>query len=355
MAAQEISFTSNSDCKMNTTKSINKFVVRFFIATIPLILLLVAYICLDPFMVITPIMPEYGHILPCNKALISLQAYENGRHQNHYNAFIFGSSRSIYYLAKDWSEHLPSDASIIHMDAATETTEGILLKMRYIEEKGDTIQYALIEFAPWSFSSKVQDATSYRTPYQLDGSSPIVFHWKYFRDFLQRDFIKTYSMYLLTGSMVERGKHKIFSRYSFEYDATTNECFDASFDKMLTSIHEVYLKIRFTPQELAVEFARDSIPPTLPQAIDAPQEEMLKEMRRIFDRHNTDYRIIIGPNWQREIISPHDLKILQTIFPSDRVHDFCLYHEATDSINNFYDHTHYRPKIAKAILDSIYQ
>lgn len=343
---------------MDTPKSISRFIGRCLIAAIPLLLLLGAYILLDPFKVVydtNPAMPPNGTILPFNKGLISLRAYENERNIRHYNAFIFGSSRTIYYRASDWACHLPSDASIIHMDASSETTEGILLKLRYIESVGDSIQYALIEFAPWAFSTKKEDIIPYRIPHQLTDSPAIIFHWKYFHDFLQRDFIKTYAMYLLTGDPIERSDHRIFSFCGFNYDIATNECINDSIESLISAAPQRYFPSRFTPDEFAAEFARDSVPPTLSPAIDSLQKSMLTEMRQIFDRNHTDYRIIIGPDWQRDNIAPEDLNILTETFGHDHVYNLSQWHQITDSQHNFYDHTHYRPHIAKAIIDSIYR
>lgn len=343
---------------MGTTKNISKFIGRCLIAAVPLLLLLIAYISLDPFMVVhdtNPAMPPNGTILPFNKALISLRAYKNERTHHHYNAFILGSSRTIYYRASDWARHLPDDASIIHMDASSETTEGILLKLQHIESLGDSIKYVLIEFAPWAFSTKKEDSTPFRIPHQISGSSAITFQWKYFHDFLQRDFIKTYAMYLLTGKPIERGNHKIFSFGGFNYNISTNECINDSIESVISTSPKQYFRSRFTPEEFAVEFARDSIPPTLPPAIDSEQKAILVKMRQIFDRNHTQYRIVIGPDWQRHNIAPDDLAVLIKTFGHDYVCNLSQWHQLSDSLHNFYDHTHYRPHIAKAILDSIYR
>ncbi len=343
---------------MNTTGSITKFIIRSLMAAIPLALLLIAYVMLDPFKVVyntNPAISPHGTILPFNKGLISIRAYDNNRSHLHYNAYILGSSRTIYYRADDWATHLPDDATIIHMDASGETTEGILLKLQYIESAGDSIKYALIEFAPWAFTTKESDTTPFRTPCQLTGRSEVVFQWKYFHDFLQRDFIKTYAMYLITGQPIERSNHKVFLYEYFNYEAETNECINDSIEKILDTAPMQFFASRYTNDEFALEFSRDSIPPTLPTAIDSTQREMLAEIKSIFNRHNTDYQIIIGPDWNRDNISPSDLKTLTDIFGDNRVHNLSQWQAVTDSVRNFYDHTHYRPPVAKAILDSIYR
>ncbi len=339
---------------MNTKQSLNRFVGRCLIAALPLLALLIIYIILDPFKVLNPQLEPNGSIVPYNKGLISLSTYYRQRTELKYNAFIFGSSRTIYYRADDWARHLPAEASIMHFDASSETIDGILQKMQYIHHRGDSIKYALIEFAPWSFETQPSDALPFRTPPQLTSDIPLDFLISYFRDFMRRDFIRCYAIYQLTGKTVEFGDKRVFANSTFDYDSITNECISDSIENLLNSNPSLYYRNRFTPEEYAIMTARDSIPPVYPRSITMELAEKLWQIAFILHDHHTDYRVIVGPDWKRNIINPNDLATLQCIFGIRHVHDFSNYPEATDTIINFYDHTHYRPHVAKAIIDSIY-
>lgn len=340
---------------MTTKRSLNRYVGRCLIAALPLLALIIIYIVLDPFKVLNPQLEPKGSIEPYNKGLISVSTYYHQRTEQKYNAFIFGSSRTIYYRADDWARHLPSEASIIHFDASSETIDGILQKMQYICHMGDSIKHALIEFAPWSFETQPSDGLPFRTPPQLTGDIPLEFLISYFRDFMRRDFIRSYAIYQLTGKIIEFGDKKVFAYSTFDYDNITNECISDSIENLINTNPSLYYRNRFTQEEFATIISRDSIPPVYPRSITMERSEKLRQIAFILHDHHTDYHIIVGPDWKRNIINPDDLATLQCIFGIRHVHDFSNYLEATDTIINFYDHTHYRPHVAKAILDSIYK
>ena len=61
--------------------SINKFVIKTFLATIPLVALLLLYIIVDPFAVVRSHKPcpAFGSVYPFNKGYISTCAYIENR------------------------------------------------------------------------------------------------------------------------------------------------------------------------------------------------------------------------------------------------------------------------------------
>jgi len=81
--------------------------------------------------------------------------------------------------------------------------------------------------------------------------------------------------------------------------------------------------------------------------------QMLHDIKNIFERHHTDYKIIISPLYDQVKFSTADQQILHILF-GNRLYDFSGENEFTCQIQNYYEESHYRPHVANAILDSIY-
>jgi hypothetical protein len=84
------------------------------------------------------------------------------------------------------------------------------------------------------------------------------------------------------------------------------------------------------------------------------QIDLLNEIKEVFSKQHTDYKIIISPLYDQKKIAPSDLIELQRIFGKDRVYDFSGINKYTIDFTNFYEPSHYRPIVASQILDSIY-
>ena len=110
------------------------------VGIIPLTLLLSVYIFLDPFKVIYSYEIFYDSSakgwVGLNKDYVSTSTFLNGYKNNHYNSFIFGNSRSIFYQISDWEKHLPAGSSCFHFDASGETLFGIGKKIEFIDSRG---------------------------------------------------------------------------------------------------------------------------------------------------------------------------------------------------------------------------
>lgn len=48
------------------------------------------------------------------------------------------------------------------------------------------------------------------------------------------------------------------------------------------------------------------------------------------------------------------LSTLQTLFGKEKVYDYSGINELTDPIGNFYESSHYRPHVARQIMQEVY-
>jgi hypothetical protein len=50
-----------------------------------------------------------------------------------------------------------------------------------------------------------------------------------------------------------------------------------------------------------------------------------------------------------------DLAVIKTLFGSENVFDFSGINEMTSHVENYYEDSHYRPHVARAIMNEIYR
>ena len=82
---------------------------------------------------------------------------------------------------------------------------------------------------------------------------------------------------------------------------------------------------------------------------------MLSEMKAIFDRRGTDYRVIISPLYDRRKLNEADANAMRRIFGAELVFDYSGVNEFTTDFHNYYEESHYRPQVAREILKRIYE
>lgn len=337
-----------------SNKSFNKFILRTIIAAIPLIIIVATYLILDPFKVVRYYYPYFEPKtwetwLGWNKNWVSTTAYEQGRYLNHYDSFIFGSSISIAYKAKDWKKYLPTNASLFHFDGTEEDLNGILDKMQYIDNLNDTIKHALIILEPNTFRNRPSKNFLRYTPPQMGGWNTFLdFHHTYFRQFINWDFLKSYIPFKITGKPIIYGEKDIFPQQQLLYDKTTNEegleLMERRIDNNPDSAYRKNEMDRFSIHKL--HYCQPMINDTL--------RSHLTKISKLLKKHHSDYYIVFGPNRKRELLHPDDQKILSDIFIPERIYRYTAIDTIRDDKPYFYDNNHYRTFVCSAILDSIY-
>ena len=80
----------------------------------------------------------------------------------------------------------------------------------------------------------------------------------------------------------------------------------------------------------------------------------LKGIRELFDKHHTNYRIVVSPLYDQIKLNPKDYKILCEIFGSQYVYDFSGVNNWTEDYHNYYEPSHYLPSVASEIMKQIY-
>jgi hypothetical protein len=287
-----------------------------------------------------------------NKDYVSTTTFDNNYLNEQYNSFILGNSRSMFFQVSDWKKQLDSGSNCYHFDAAGESLFALHKKVIYIDSKKVKIKNALLIL---DNAVLIQDnpRTGHLvsvTPKLVNNSNILSFHLAFLKAFGSPEFLCAYFDFKLSGKVKPYMKENcLLDDRSFNYDILSNE---VSFDKFEKLIAEGKY---YSQKRKESFFKRDLIQKYAPVAIKANQKKMLRIIFDIFSKHKTNYKVVISPIYDQIKINNNDLNYLVELFGRNKVFDFSGINCFTEDYNNYYENSHYRPHVAREILNSIYQ
>lgn len=353
------------------TKSILRFMGRTALTALPVLMLLILwYVIADPFKVLKDYEvyfedPETVESrIGINKGLITFNNYERRLAEGkQYNAFIFGSSISIYYDANKWAELLtqsnkPNSKSSLnnqnispyHFDSANESLMSMARKFRYLDKTGVDLEYALIVLDPIIMANDDCDLPPFIDPLQITtGTFDLIrYHYTFFRGAVNADFMKSYIPTLINGYPVNNGRNVIYEPQPIEYDPLTNQETLPEWDAQIHQDPNYFYKshpLIESPEDITV-----SAP-----VLDRKRIESLNYIASILKKHKTDFKVVIGPNRSRITLNPEDDEKLNKIFGKENVFNFSSSMANELEVDTLlYDKTHYRPVFAEKIMKAVY-
>ncbi|MFT5386796.1 MAG: hypothetical protein ACI81W_004214, partial [Saprospiraceae bacterium] len=123
----------------------NKFIYRLILFFIPILVLVVTFLILDPFKVFYDYDSYYkNNLVTLNRESVCLRTYNKYREQEQFDSFIFGSSRSQAFKCEQWQSHLSQESKLFHFDAGGEGVYGVRNKVKYIDSIGSKLNNALV-------------------------------------------------------------------------------------------------------------------------------------------------------------------------------------------------------------------
>lgn len=331
-----------------------KLLVLLLKFSLPLLLLLAVYACLDPFKVLwhydSFYEPDTKVSITLNKDYVSTTTYDNQYKTAHYNSFIFGNSRSVFYETAQWEKYLDGNNKPYHFDASAETLYGICKKIEYIDGKEEKMDNVLLVLDHMILSrDKPLDGHLFVISPQLTGYSNYgEFQIQFLRAFLSYKFLPGYIEYKVTGKVKPYMIEATLDTEAFMYNSYTNEM------RHTTSENEIANGTFYTPELMEVFYSRDTIQKHSPVVIKDNQKALLTEIARILKKQGTNFRIIINPLYDQEKLNTADLAYLQKLFGKEAVFDFSGINDITNDYRNYYESSHYRPQAANKVLTEIY-
>lgn len=328
-----------------------RFLLYLLYFSLPFIFLLVLYAIVDPFKVVRNHDDYSTDLIPLNREAVGLALFRKNTAEYRYNAFIMGNSRSIFYHADHWKEHLGPDAVPFHFDASAEDIYGVWQKLRYVDQNAGRIKHLLwiTDHESYAVDPSRSGHLFIRHPDLGAGVSWLGYEAEFFKTFLHPIFLASWADFRLTGNEKSYMRQYLEFR-SFRLIAQSNELRMDTLDRQLARSPDEY----YNRQRMAVFYSRDSIETYSEPVIKAEQKDVLRKIKAILDKHKTDYRIVINPLYDQQKFNPDDLKVLQAVFGSRRVYDFSGINPITADYRNYYESSHYRPHVADRIMDSIY-
>ncbi|MFT5885055.1 MAG: hypothetical protein ACI9IP_001515 [Arcticibacterium sp.] len=333
---------------MDQKKQFLKLLKRLVLFTSPVILLVLSYFVFDPFHVLKAYdsYPD-NYLESYNRNRIGTQIFLNNNREQKYKSFIFGSSKSSVFYTKDWSHYI-NDKTPFHFDASNEVISGIYGKIKFIDKQGNDIKNALLVFDGETFNYVVDTANSiiHIQDYEWSGKNEFMYQLIFFKAFFKEMYFLKYFDKLIFK------KYRAYMYGAFEnkhmlYKPINNDfIFKGYIDQLSKDSTAYYARDLFYSRSKTEQIQEPAIKPY--------QVNYLKEIKDIFDKHKTNYKIVFGPNYDQKKVNSVDLEIVKDIFGNQNVSDFTGQNEFTNPLSNYYEIYHYKPVVAKEIMNQIY-
>ena len=330
-----------------------RFVVCCLLFLSPYVILLGGYLYYDPFKVLCHYDNYYveGDGGSVNRNYVSTMNYLNKRKRYHYDSFIFGNSRSIFYRVADWKKHLHEKCICYHFSESNGSINGIYYKLELLDSLHIKINNALlvVDVSLLQTIEQTHGANFMTPPVLTNNRNFLQFQAEHFFQWADFRFLTLWSMYHLTGIYKPFMSAFLAKNCNYKYyDPITNEE-RMGMEDSLIAIGKYYDAEHIKVFKRTPKLSDISLP-----TLDNVKIGQLKKMRAIFDKHHTEYRIVISPLYNQVKLNPSDLECLDRIFGKMNVYDFSGKNKWTNDYHNYYEPSHYLPRVAAEIMDSIY-
>ncbi len=330
-----------------------RFLLYCSLFILPFVVVLLPYFITDPFKVIYHYDNYYdiggqGYYINTNRSYVSTMMYIQNKDKYHYDSFIFGSSRSEYFMVDDWKKYIPDSASCFHFDGSSESIYNIHKKLKYIDGKSPIRNVLICMERELLYQDKLDCGHLWVLPPCLEGDNFSAFHMAFIRAYLHPKFLRAYLDAKITGKvkpyMLE---DNIFRRPYAQYDVVTNELSEGHKDV-------VQFPDSFYGERLSSFYERQgSISVGMP-VIKENQRKMLYEIKEILQRNGTNYRIILNPIYNQVYFATEDISFLQDLF-GDNLMDFSGKNRITDNYHYYSDPAHFNEYIANELMRIAYE
>lgn len=330
-----------------------RFLLYCAIFVLPFVVVLLPYFITDPFKVLYHYDNYYDtngkdYYINTNRSFVSTQMYIQNKDKYHYDSFIFGSSRSGYYMVEDWKQYLPDSASCFHFDGYGESLYNVHKKLKFIDGKSP-LRNAMFCIDHELLCQDKQDyGHLWVLPPCLVDDNFGAFHMAFIRAYLNPKFLRAYFEVLITGKtrsyMFDDG---LFEVPSIGYKVESNERHGEK--RMLQKFPDSY----YEEKSLAFPYQPDTLS-VCNAFIGEPQKQMLREIHEILVRNRTNYKVIINPRYDQLLLAQEDMAFLKGVF-GENVVDFSGKNRITNDYHYYYDPSHFNEYVASEIMRIAYE
>ena len=329
-----------------------KFLLRLLLfILIPVLGLTALYFVTDPYKTIRPFSLQYFD--STNRDYLSSELFLLNDPEQHYNSFMFGSSQVSGFNTYHWKSFLPDGSRQFLFQSWSETISGIDQKISFLDKRGNDINNALILLdIPSMFINKQNptQALSIKDP-RISGQPRWIHQMILLYDFLQKP-----SQWLkAVKSFRNRSQSSVtFDPLSNDWEKNNRDV-DFSVPPPKDSLRNTSAISKASFLKDVESYTDDDLTVYDP-VIDEDAMVKLHHIKAIFDKHDTDYRIIIDPGYcyTSPATNPADLKLLEEVFGKDKVFNFSGKNDLNSDYNNFSDPVHFGQYVGWHILNRVY-
>lgn len=329
------------------------FLYKTALFLLPLELIIIFHLVLDPFRIIYDYEDYYkDSFVAKNRGEICYRTYMKNRGEYQFDSFIFGSSRSQAFKCVDWEKHLPISSKALHFDASGEGVFGVQTKISYIDEIGDQLKNVLIifdeEMLQIDHNTKGYFVIS---PPNLSKESVLDYYGEFVMAGLDIPFIIGYLDYSIFRTYRPYMNKRISRvKYRHKGDPINADIFYGNDIHIIEDSAGYYNNLI----EKGIFYDRSNTKGKNYRPLSELAISQLKTMKSVFDKHSTDYRIVISPLYDQIPLNEEKEQILNKIFGEEHIFNFSGKNELTEPIHHFYENSHYRPKVARKIMRTMY-
>lgn len=324
-----------------------KLLIRLLILLFPLLIVGGYFVIEDPMKIIHDTKNPVSPGVLMNDRLYQARFIENTK--TPYNSFIFGSSRSKAFKTKEWRNYLDSSSICYHMGVNDETLYGMAQKFRFLNKKGFKLKNVFIQIDHRILEqTKNHEAHIFREYYTVSGETASSYYQRFIIAFLKPSFLKEYFVFKKNGQIDNQKENGFLWDPGFDFITRSGDIQYTRYDEALKIDSLAYYK------KLDLEHypRKKVLGNTL---IIGKKKILLETIANILHNHHSNYKLIISPNFDLMALHPNDIKELQRIFGKSNVSDLSGYNEFTKSVRNYYEHKHFKPYVANAILKQLYK
>ncbi|TAE18085.1 MAG: hypothetical protein EAZ95_05225 [Bacteroidetes bacterium] len=324
-----------------------KFLQRFAFFALPMVmfqgLLLWGYWHYDPFRVCRAYKTYSGADVTLNRDYVSTELLIRKYPRYRYDSFIFGSSRTLAFQPASWERLLPQGSKAFSFDASSERLYGIHQKIRYLDAQNIPIKNALVVLCrDASFVPMEHTLYIFRKHPITSGESWARFHWALWCGYMDFHFLITYYRYQFTQRCTP-DMQDIINKGAIELDSVSNATLLVKKERELVNPDEYYKKYA------SIFYTRASKTTEEASCVQPVHIQMLQEIKAIFEKHKTNYRVIMSPLYEQKKMSKADKENLEKIF-DNRFFDFSGKNFFTEDKRHYYETSHYRPMVGDSIM-----
>lgn len=335
-----------------------RYLTRILIFLSPFLFLFLVFVVFDPFGMIHKELPQFVMGESANDDFNTLNKFDTNNPEYKYNAFVFGNSKTLAILSTDWSKYIGKQR-FFKFGSPGESLLNIRKKLEYAISKGNKIDYAIILLDGKVLSNTDNESPMFSGPVYLKGPKSSYnnelqyvskgFYYflydAYFLNFFKKAFTKSKQ-----NSSVKEPDWDIINQTmtkdEYLFLQGNNEFYRWDTEKAILKDSLSWVE-GFNPATIEESYTK--------VVLDRRDIEHLKQIKNLFDKQKTNFKIVFGPEYQCTKMGADILTEFNKIFASENVYDFTQDSEYCDNPILYYEPNHYRPVVGSYMLEEIYK